>query len=165
MELLIVAVFIIVLIIAVVNAVEHIADGHRPRTSFRYYRKQFLLTRAERDFFLVLREALGDSYLIVPQAHLSVFIDNKVVGQSWQAALRHINQKSVDFLVCDTVYLNPLLAIELDDSSHEFPERRERDHEVERILREADMPLLRIRNRLSYDVDEVRQRVKEKMRS
>lgn len=68
-------------------------------------------------------------------------------GQNWRAALAHINRKSVDFVLCDKAYLSPKLAIELDDKSHGVLDRQDRDREVERILREAHVPLLRLENR------------------
>lgn len=112
---------------------------------YSYRRKDFLMTKAENDFFSVLKELLKDRYQIFPQVHLSALLDQKVKGQNWNAAFRHINQKSVDFVVCDKTYARPLLAIELDDFSHDAEERRSRDVEVERIFENANMPLLRFR--------------------
>jgi very-short-patch-repair endonuclease len=47
--------------------------------------------------------------------------------------------------------LSPILAIELDDMSHERSDRQERDREVERILKDANMPLLRIKNHFHFE--------------
>ncbi len=104
------------------------------------------MTKAENDFFGVLKELLQDRYQIFPQVHLSALLDQKVKGQNWKAAFWHINAKSVDFVVCDKTYARPLLAIELDDFSHDAQERRSRDVEVERIFENANMPLLRFRD-------------------
>ena len=93
--------------------------------------------------------------------HLPTLIDNKVVGQNWRAAFRHINGKSVDFVLCDKAYISPKLAIELDDKTHERPERQERDVEVERILQEAGVPLLRLENHGKFNAEQLSVKVKE----
>ena len=54
-----------------------------------------------------------------------------------------MDRKSVDFVFCDKDYCRPLLAIELDDYSHNREDRKIRDAEVERILQQAQLPLLR----------------------
>ena len=120
------------------------SSGEMAKSLYSYETKQFVMTKAEHDAFNALNQAAGDQYYIFPQVHISTFIDWKVKGQNWNAAMRPINQKSVDFLLCDKVWVNPKLAIELDDATHEREDRIERDTEVERILASAHFPLLRI---------------------
>lgn len=119
-------------------------SGEIAKSLYSYETKQFIMTKVEHYAFMLLNQAVGDNYYIFPQVHISTFIDWKVKGQNWSAAMRHINQKSVDFLLCDKVWVNPKLAIELDDTTHEREDRIERDTEVERILASAHFPLLRI---------------------
>lgn len=114
---------------------------------YSYGRKDSIMTKAENDFFGVLKELLQGRYQIFPQVHLSALLDEKKVkGQYWEAAFNHINSKSVDFVVCDMIHSRPLLAIELDDFTHDTEERRSRDAEVERMFKNANMPLLRFRD-------------------
>lgn len=42
--------------------------------------------------------------------------------------------------------MKPICAIELDDSTHNYKNRAERDAEVERIFTEAKLPLARFKN-------------------
>lgn len=133
--------------------------------SQRYYytKKKYFMTLDEREFYDVLHTTVGNEFTIFSQVHLPTIVSHKIKGQNWQAALNHINRKSVDFVLCNKSNLSPVLAIELDDNSHENPERQVRDAEVERILEEAELPLLRIKNRLTYDKDSldasIRQRI------
>src|SRR4051812_48724046 len=54
---------------------------------YSYGRKDFLMTKAENDFFGVLKELLQERYQIFPQVHLSAVLDEtKVKGQNWNAA-------------------------------------------------------------------------------
>ena len=136
----------IVLIAKFTSARKAPASETKEAPVYSYGRKDYIMTKAENDFFGVLKELLQDRYQIFPQVHLTALFDQKVKGQNWNAAFRHINSKSVDFVVCDKTYARPLLAIELDDFSHDAEERRSRDVEVERIFENANMPLLRFRD-------------------
>lgn len=142
-------------------AILKLKEGQNKKTEYQYTRKKFFLTRAEHEFYNALVDAVGGEYRIFAQVHLPILVDHAIRGQNWRAALAHINRKSVDFVLCDKTYLSPKLAIELDDKSHERPDRQERDREVERILREAGVPLLRLENRDSFNPDELVERIEE----
>src|SRR3989339_1698359 len=131
----------------------------KKKSTYRYQRKDFFMTKPEHDFFDILVALLGDRYYVFPQVHLSTILDNKVKGQNWRGAFRHIDEKSVDFVICDKAYIKPLLAIELDDSSHERAGRQDRDAEVERIFKEVGLPLLRLANQNQYNKDEIRNQI------
>ncbi len=132
--------------------------GNRSR-KYQYKQKHFFMTRAEHECYDVLIKAIGDKYQVFPQVHLPSIVDCKVKGQYWNAAFRHINQKSVDFVLCDKAYLSPKLAIELDDHTHKRPDRIERDREVERVLSDAGLPLLRLENHGSFNPNDLALRI------
>lgn len=160
MDITILAGLMIALAIAV-SILRMVTGDWRRKKPYQYTRKQFFLTRAEHEFYNVLLTAVGDRYHIFAQVHLPTILDNKVIGQSWHAARSHIDRKSVDFVLCDKKYLSPKLAIELDDKSHELLKRKARDKEVERILADADLPLLRIESKRPFDAIELAQRIQE----
>lgn len=138
--------FIVTLIFALLPRVSRNKNGDdgADRPIYKYNAKKYFLTRSEHAFYDLLGQAVGKDYRIFAQVHLPSIVDHKVPGQNWKPAFSHINGKSVDFVLCDKDSLSPVLAIELDDRSHERPDRAERDVEVERILEMADVPLLRI---------------------
>lgn len=70
-----------------------------------------------------------------------------------------IAQKHLDFVLCDPQTLRFVMAIELDDRSHERPERRRRDRFVDQVLAQAGVRLLRFRARSRYCTDEMRRRI------
>jgi len=131
---------------------------------YKYNRKDFLISRPEHEFFDILIEILGDKYHVFTQVHLPTILEHKIKGQTWKAAFSHINGKSVDFVICDKAYIKPLLAIELDDRSHDRLDRIERDSEVERMLQEAGMPLLRFSNNGSFNKEEINRLIVEKLK-
>lgn len=143
---------------------EIFAGDKKDKPIFNYKRKEFLMSRAEHEFFDILVEIVGNQYYVFPQIHLCDILDNKVVGQNWKSAFRHINEKSVDFVICDKAYIKPLLAIELDDSTHQRTDRKERDGKVERILSDAGLPLLRFGNHGNFNKEEIKEAILEKLK-
>jgi len=137
-----------------------IANNHAQKY-YHYKRREYFMTRAEHEFFDVLIEIAGEVYFVFPQVHLPSILNNRVVGQSWDAAFLHINQKSVDFVLCDKEFLAPMLAIELDDYTHQRPDRMLRDQEVERMFKEAGLPLLRIENHGYFDASEIAEKIND----
>ena len=116
------------------------------KSTYHYFAKNAIMTERENKFFKQLNEILGNKWFIIPQVHLSALLNHKVKGQNWKAAFRHINGKSVDFVLLSKETMKPICAIELDDSTHNYKNRVERDAEVERIFAEAKLPLARFKN-------------------
>ena len=128
---------------------------------YKYRRKKYLMTQTESQFYDALLEILQDQYYIFPQVHLSSLLDHRIKGQSYKGALSHIQRKSVDFVVCDKSSRSPLVAIELDDKTHDRPIRTARDEEVEEIFKQADLPLLRFGNHRANDREHVQEQLQE----
>ena len=128
---------------------------------YQYKRKAFFMTRAEHEFFDLLVSHMGSEYYVFPQVHLSTLLDHKTKGQSWKGAFLHINGKSVDFVICDKAYIRPIVAIELDDHSHEREDRQVRDYIVEEIFTQSELPLVRIENKPPFPIDNIVSRIRE----
>lgn len=114
------------------------------KSQYKYYAKPYVMTSRENECFKILNEIFSSKWFVVPQVHLSSLLDYKVKGQNWNAAFRHINGKSVDFVLIGKESYKVVCAIELDDSTHSKPDRIERDVEIERMFKEARIPLARI---------------------
>src|SRR5208337_2634116 len=71
-------------------------------------------------------------------------------------ALNAVMAKSVDFVICDVLTLDPVAVIEVDDRSHLLPERRDRDAFVNAVFAEIGLPLLRVKAQRTYSVAELR---------
>jgi len=126
-------VFIVLIVIAAILLKGYFPEiflDQKRKALYNYKRKDFLMSRAEHEFFDILVDITRDKYYVFPQIHLSTILDNKIVGQNWKGAFRHIDEKSVDYVICDKAYIKPLLAIELDDRTHEQENRKIRDSEV-----------------------------------
>ena len=107
------------------------------------------LSPAEASFFRLLKGVVKDDYLIFPKVSLKdIFFVSR--PQENMAYYNKIDRKHVDFLLCDAHSLKPVMGIELDDASHNRPERIERDGLVQAVFEQAGLPLRRSPVRLAY---------------
>lgn len=103
----------------------------------RYEKKGTLVTRAEHEFLLLLRQISPDKYEVLPQVALLSVIEKKT-NTSYRNELFRI----CDFCFVDRYTLEPLLLVELNDSSHKRAERKLRDQKVAAICADAGLPLV-----------------------
>ena len=118
-----------------------------------------LLTPAERAFFAVLRQAAGGDFHLFAKVRLGdiLQIEPGVSGRRRFAAFGRISSKHADFVLCDRRTFAVLGVVELDDRSHQRPERRERDRFFDAAMRQAGLPVLRVTARRSYDAQDLRE--------
>lgn len=109
------------------------------------YKAKPLLTRWELAALGEMRRELPQTLHICPQVRLADLLDviPTEPGQR-QVALNRVASKSVDFAVIDTAG-RVLLVVEIDDRTHERPDRRERDRLVDAVLRHCGIPVRRVR--------------------
>jgi very-short-patch-repair endonuclease len=74
-----------------------------------------------------------------------------------------INQKHVDFVLCDPNSFTPLLVIDLDDSSHMRKDRQGRDAFVDAALDAAGLPILHVSAQHAYAPAEVRALITDRL--
>ncbi len=122
------------------------------------------MTQTEYRFFGILREVIKDKYFIMPQVALSRIIEvqkglERYGSDSWYSNFNRINKKTVDFVIFDKVYLSPLLVIELDDYTHNYFSRQERDDFLDGALKVAGLNILHIRPQHNYDTSQLEQAI------
>ncbi len=126
---------------------------------FPYRRRDYLLTKAEKCFFDALRPAIGDSLHISVKPRLAdLFFIVKGTGK-YQSHFNRIKAKHVDFILCRPQDMRPVLAIELDDRSHQAARRVERDNFVDDLFSQTGLPLLRVKASNRYNVASLRQSI------
>jgi ssDNA-binding Zn-finger/Zn-ribbon topoisomerase 1 len=129
---------------------------------YPYRVRDDFLSPAEALFYRVIKSMIGERLLICPKVSLAeIFFVSQ--GKNYQTYQNKIDRKRVDFLLCDPQTLKPLMAIELDDSSHNRPDRRERDAFVEKVFAAARLPLVRVPVQQSYNTRELASRFQSAM--
>ena len=120
-----------------------------------------LLTPAERAFFVVLRQAVGNDFLLFTKVRLGdiLQVEPGVSGKRRWAAFGRISSKHADFVLCDPRSFAVVGVIELDDRSHQRRDRQERDRFFDAALEKGGVPVLRVMARRTYDARELREEV------
>lgn len=122
-----------------------------------FFKKKYLLSKAEQCFYKVLRDVVSPNH-VVPKVRLADLVDADKRHHLWLSNFRRICSKHIDFVVCDPT-LSPVIAIELDGSSHDREDRRKRDRDVDRILEIASLPIVRVRVQKEYCLGEIERRI------
>lgn len=118
-----------------------------------YHKKRTYISRAEWEFLQLLRSILGDRYEVCVQAPLVSVLEKESGG------FRNELFRVVDYLVVEPISYAPLLFIELNDASHNRPERAARDEKVFSLCDAADMPIVAFTTAESHDAAFVRKKL------
>jgi len=123
-----------------------------------YTRRDFM-TKYERYFYDIFMELEQEMNVkIVPQVNLATIVKKQVNN-------RHINElfRNIDFAIFDDDYNKVLLLIEINDSTHNSRVRIARDIKVEKILKDADIRLIKFYSNYPNKKDYVKTRVKREI--
>ena len=120
-----------------------------------YCRRPFLLSKAEKYFYNILREIFG-TYTILAKVRVADLVEANQRHPNWQSNFNRIKSKDIDFIICDA-WLCPLLAVELDGSSHKGIDRQQRDALVDQILKDAALEIVHVPRQKRYFHNEIRQ--------
>lgn len=115
-------------------------------------------------FFWTLRRAVDGRFGVSFKTRLADIVH--CPEELWESIHgRKLCQKHVDFVLYDQRTLCVLLAIELDDASHDRPERQRRDEFVDEVFRGTGLQLLRVKAAFRYNVVGVRISIDKLMRA
>lgn len=121
--------------------------------SYPYYKNPYFISKSEQAFMKVLESIVKDRYYIFCQVNVHSLLKVQKNEKEYWKYMNKIKQKSVDFVIADKESCNPLLVIELDDYSHNFSSRKERDVFINKAFKTAGIPLLRIPTSRYYDMN------------
>jgi hypothetical protein len=118
-------------------------------------KQKYFFSVAERSFYEILRRLAFD-YTVFAKVRLADVVHVSKGSGAWQSHFNRISSKHLDFLLCDQ-NLAPVVAIEFDDSSHDEKDRQSRDDFVDQVLASAALPIIHVRAKRGYALDEVRE--------
>lgn len=126
-----------------------------------YELRKSIFSHAERSFAGVLDGALPEGVTWLAKVRLGdVFKTRKGLTASENATARNrIDRKHVDFLLVRSSDLAPLAGVELDDSSHEEADRKQRDAFVDDLFRSCALPILHVPAQAAYNEAELRAKI------
>ena len=133
------------------DGTEDISEDYDPRAS--------IMTPTEIKYYEDLCDALDRAGLEVsvwPQVNVSAIIEASGNDSSQKArAFNRICRKSVDYVIANKETQATLVCIELDDYTHSWNSRQERDDFINTVFNEVGIPLFRIKVERHYDFYEI----------
>ena len=126
---------------------------------FPYIKRKYLLTLKERELFAFLQEVYGTEFYVFPQIHIASFLSIRRGEKKWQTYFNKIIRKSIDFVLFDKQDMGPVVAIELDDRTHDQDSRIARDAFVNGSFKAAGIPLIHIKTHELKAKREIEQRI------
>lgn len=140
-------VLIVIILIEVLSQAKRNTKGKKGQPKKYPYKRKYILTKNEYYFYKKLKVICDKHNLrILVKTRLADIIDvdkNQIAGKEYMNYFGRIQSKHIDYLVCNGDSLYPLVAIELDDNSHNKSNRMERDIFVNNAMQAAGIPLIR----------------------
>ena len=119
-----------------------------------YKARKQLLTEPEQVLYWRLDEALP-GLVVLGQVALNRVIEVEKGAKNFMSWFGKIGKKSLDYVVCRKDG-SVLVAVELDDASHNDTRRQKGDQDKSRALESAGVPLIRYHVRQLPDVEQIR---------
>ena len=114
----------------------------KPKDIYPYERRE-LLTKREEAFYKILAPIIHDyGWELLMKLRLADIVGVSSGQENYMSYFNKIKAKHTDFVICDPETMEVLLAIELDDPSHEREDRIERDEFVDKVYEAVGIPLL-----------------------
>lgn len=126
--------------------------GARARRSYSY-KSAPILTKGERAFADALEQCLPSGARLLAKIRLADLLTPAATRD--RGAFLKISQKHVDFVVVNKDW-SVLAAVELNDKTHDAPQRRERDEFLKSACDGAGVPLHIVRAAVRYDLASLR---------
>jgi very-short-patch-repair endonuclease len=132
-----------------------------PDRRLPYEKRPSLVTEAEHRFFRTLLDVSQPRYQVFTMVRLADVIRVRAETSKPLAWQNRILAKHLDFVLCDPQTLEAKLAVELDDATHQRPDRRERDEFLESALSASHLPLLRVPVADKYDRETLKKAIEQ----
>ena len=115
------------------------------------YQARAIFSKNEWSNYKTLRDvAAVKKYIVCPKVRLLDIIEPRKGESKYKTLFYKIQSKHVDFVICDQ-NMNIKAIVELDDSTHDREDRKERDQFVDLILRSVGYQVIHTRH-IGYDI-------------
>ncbi len=115
----------------------------------------------ERKFYEAILNDIGDEFRVFAKVRLAdiIWLTNEPKDK-WRH-LKRVLSSHIDFVICDVQQQIPLVAIELDDSTHNRFDRQESDKFKDSLFAHVQMPLERFPVKDTYQPGEIGKRIRD----
>lgn len=150
----------IIIVISIVSIFKLIRNTQgKPTVDYPYKNCGVLFSPAERSFYGVLEQIVGDGIKVFGKVRVADIIEPRkgLSRGEWQKAFNKVSAKHIDFLLCNSNDLSIICAIELDDASHQSSRRQSRDAFLKSACDAAGVPFVQIPAKSGYVIDTIKQ--------
>lgn len=137
------------------------SNSSAPAYNSPYKRKYRVMNQSEQALYINLQKSIGDKFIVLSKVRLEDFVEvefGKLPDNVRFGFRNKIKSRHIDFLVCDMASTRPLLAVELDGSSHNNYDRMKRDNFVNSVYKEIGLPVEHIRVGSDFSAEALRLR-------
>lgn len=125
-----------------------------------YYGKKYILSRAETEFYEVLKGVIGEKNIIFCKVRMEDLIGAKD-NRYKEINRNRIKSRHADFAIFNKETLTIRLVVELDGNSHKDSETRAIDNFKNEAYGSAGIKIARITQKSHYDQNELAEQIKE----
>ncbi|MFC4654938.1 DUF2726 domain-containing protein [Rheinheimera marina] len=124
---------------------------------FPVSRKATLFTQVERNFMLLLEQAVNGEYKIMNRVKMLDLLDFKqnTDSKSRRAAMLKMNAKYLDFVLCDPKDMTIVAVIDLVNNNSKDGHKAAPDWFVSGALEAAGLPYIRMKVRTDYSLADI----------
>lgn len=124
------------------------------------YQSRQLMSEYEKYFYEILSKNFAQDYIIMPQVNLASIIEKiKDFPTQYQNEL----YRNIDFGIFDKTTMKPLLLIEINDKTHNQPDRIKRDLKVKEICNQANIKLITFYTKYDNKPNYIISRIKKEL--
>lgn len=126
-----------------------------------YVKKDYVMTQTELIFYRELKKVTDKLELsIFPQVNLERIINTK---DNKASARNRIKSRSIDYTIVNNKNCKVICCIELDDYTHNYKNRTQRDNFINELFSSVGIKLHRIKVNNYYNIEELENKIKESL--
>lgn len=137
---------IAILLLFFVSTLAGVTTRRRQREAmdrFKYRPRKHLMVGTEKQCFQMLNNLFGQKFYVIPGVSLSSLLSHKVGVQDRYTAYKFIDNKSVDFVLCNKKSLRPICAVKLEDGiKNDLKDPGSDPRDMEKFFRSAHIPFI-----------------------
>lgn len=154
LELFVIAVIVLLAIAILAKNKEH------KESDLKYRKNKYLMSKAEISLYGCLQQIIEKDEAIHCKVRMADILKINEKAPKRRIGFNKIIRKHFDYVIINKRTGEIKYTIELDDKSHNSKKRIERDIFVDSACKSANLKLVRIKAKASYNFDEIKKLVK-----
>lgn len=104
-----------------------------------------IFTKSEKIVFDIIKSVCEkNNLLLFAKVRLADIVKIEKGNKNFNYWFNKIRSKHLDYLICENINIKPIIAVELDDYTHNQKNRKERDIFVDEVYSKIGLPILHI---------------------